>query len=181
MDYLITITGLLFTLILSNCNNQQDLSITQSAVASEVMNEYQDTETTFKNVILTSRTSFPGVQSNLRGTRKYELSIDVDLNSALEFKRLMVDSVAIPLAALIINGEKASGFLMEESKDVVKITAYRSMYSTDPNAQQVYDPVIYNDSGLRLSKGAVLEYLKGGKPYYLEIAEIQLMPYIYAP
>ncbi|MEZ7886817.1 MAG: hypothetical protein QMB45_09880 [Flavobacteriales bacterium] len=181
MNYITTITVLLFVFILSNCGNQPDLIEVQSSADLEMINEYQDKETNFKNVILSSRTSIPGVHSNLRGTRKYEVSMGLELASAIEFKRLMVDSVVIPLAALMINGEKKSGFLLGESSEYVNISAYRRIYNKDADVPQVHEPVVYESSGFRLSKGAVLEYTKEGKPYYLEIEEMKIMPKIYAP
>tara|TARA_B100000768_G_scaffold58711_1_gene56783 strand:- start:7646 stop:8191 length:546 start_codon:yes stop_codon:yes gene_type:complete len=181
MNYLTTITVLLFVFILSNCGNQPDLAEVQSSADLELTNEYQDKKINFKNVVLSSRTSIPGVHSNLRGTRKYEISMGLELASAVEFKRLMVDSVVIPLAALMINGEKKSGFLLRESSDYVNISAYRRIYVTANNVPEVHEPVVYESSGLRLSKGAVLEYTKDGNPYYLEIEEIKIMPKIYAP
>lgn len=181
MNYTTTITGLLFVFILGNCGSQPDLVEVHSSAAIEIISEYQDKETNFKNVIFSSRTSIPGVHSNLRGTRKYELSMGVGLASSIEFKRLMVDSVVIPLAVLRINGEKKPGFLLKESSEFVSISAYRRMYGTDANVPQVHEPVVYESSGLRLSKGAVLEYTKDGMPYYLEIEEIKIMPKIYAP
>ncbi|MEJ6681096.1 MAG: hypothetical protein QNL21_03280 [Flavobacteriales bacterium] len=181
MNYTTIIVLLLFMFTLSNCGNQPELIEVPSSAVLEIINEYQDKETNFKNVVLSSRTTIPGVHSNLRGTRKYELIMSLELSSVIEFKRLMLDSVVIPLSVLMINGEKKPGFILEESSEFVNISAYRRIFSTDVNVSQFHELRVYESSGLRLSKGAILEYTKDGKPYYLEIEEIKIMPKIYAP
>ncbi len=181
MNYTITITALIFTFVLCKCDSQSELSDTQVTEVSEMINEYQDNETVFKNVLLTSRSSFAGVQSNLKGTRKYELKMDVVLNQGIEFKRLLIDSVAVPFSALVVNGDKVPKMSVDASTNLITLTAYRHIYSSDPNVPQMTEEVIYEDSGLMLGKGAVLEYIKDQKPYYLQIEEIKLMQNIYAP
>lgn len=181
MNYRVFLFLALTACCLVSCDSASNLGNVNHEDQMIQLRQYQDNQSKFDDVLLESQTSFPGVQSNLKGTRKYELSFSVEVSSPLEFRRLLVDSVAVPFSALLINGQKSNGYIVESSSKLNKLTAYRNIYNNDPEAPQMVEPVVYEKTGLNLDNKAVVEYFKNDKPYYLEIEGITTLQNIYAP
>ncbi|MFK7755375.1 MAG: hypothetical protein AB8B53_00430 [Flavobacteriales bacterium] len=175
---------LLIGVFLVSCKTKESLAEAPdtSESTSDLNNPYLDNSTQFISVELTQRTTFAGVQSNLAGNRNYRLSFEItEMNSPIEFKRLMVDSISIPFSTMNVDGDKKLTFAVSETKEKVTLSAYRNVYSRDPSAPQMVEEVEYEKSGLSLKGTAVAEYIMSGKPYYLEIPELKKLENIYAP
>lgn len=172
---------------LNACQNKESMAevVTPVETPSETpaeTNPYTDNETKFTSVKLTQRSTFGGARSNLAGSRRYQLNLGItELSGSIEFKKLMVDSISIPFSSMIINGDKQNGFIVNEQSEYITVNAYKNLYTNDPDAPQMVEVIEYEKSGLNLKGSAVVEYHIEGKPFYLEIAEIEKLENIYAP
>lgn len=165
------------------CGNKTDMvtSTEEVVTKTEDMSDYQDTTTVFRDVVLTSQASFGGAQSNLKAVRKYELNLGVEIDDFIEFKRLLVDSISLPFSTLVVMGDKQSGLYVKETSKGVVLTAFRNIYNNDANSPRNVEVVTYEKSGQNIKEGAVVEYFKKGKPFYLEVDKIEIKKNIYAP
>jgi|GEM_PF-935921 len=175
----------LVAMISATCATNKQTKETASQEEQEMnLNKYSDDSSIFRGVSITSQTTFPGVQSNLKGITKYQVSLSAEIKENITFKRLMVDSISIPISGLMVGGDKIKGEKLESSSDLVKLTAFRYLYSSSA-ANKIHEEVTYELSGLDLEStsaySAVLEYFKNEKPYYISITNIDLLPAIYAP
>lgn len=171
--------------VFSSCNANKTASssesVAENSLETVINNPYEDQTSEFKGVTIESQSTNAGVYSNLKGTRKYEVKMSAEVSEDITFKRLLVDSVAIPFSSLIVSGDKIKGQTLSTSSDLVRLTAFRNIYNYGADAPQVHEVKVYEPSGLSLGKKAVIEYYKGDKPYYIEIPEITILPAIYAP
>jgi len=170
-------------ILMIGCKNKSDLgdSNSESVNASSTSSTYTDENTKMTNIKLTSQSTMAGVQSNVAGSKKYELNFDVQVSSKIKFDALLVDSISLPFSTFIINGEKQSSFTLDKSISLGRLTAYRQLYSTNYEGPHVSKEKTYELSGLQLENKAVLAYSIESKPYYIELGEIKTLQSVYAP
>ncbi len=181
MNYRIFLSVVLLGLLSATCGTKSDMVTSQINTDTVQLDNNLDKETQFTAASIESQATFGGVKSNLKGTRKYELNFEVIVPKTIEITRLLIDSIAIPFSALLVNGEKRKGFVLSADTKLAKLAAYRNLYSSDASTPQIVKVIEYDKTGLNLGNKAWVEYQKNGKLYYVELDEIKRKQDIYAP
>ena len=129
----------------------------------------------------TRTTSFPGAQSNLRSTTKYEVKLTGKVAKEITVKYILVDSIQIPVRSVSWDGvDKRDELISGEVKDLI-VSATRYSYDTEAAIKQV-DEEQYTPSGRVVANGLELAFQdESGQMHYLAVENVVKKQPIYYP
>ena len=124
----------------------------------------------------------PGIASNLRSTDNYVVRLKCDLTHDVELKALLVDSVRLPIQALILEdvNQMKSKNVAAGHYENIHAYASRQHYSATEGNQQITE-IEYELSGERLGGVSILEYTVDDKMYQLHLGALEIKSNLFAP
>lgn len=141
-------------MFLSGCDHNKNIASSQENKTETI------SSSELEIVEFTSQYVVPGIESNLRGTKKYQITINTNFKDSTQINSLLVDSIVIPINYLQVNGKykKSSTKLIGEYKGIV-ILVSRNIYSSlESHQENVPKQINYELSGHKIkpSEGALV-------------------------
>lgn len=158
-----TIFSTLFALLFFSCQEGRQVHATSEAVIDHPN----------AHMIVTSfsvQDHYPGVYSNLRMTRNYNMELSTSLDTKVEYLAVLFDSIQLPITFISVDGEDRRPPFTSLAGRVENLNIYTSRNFYQSEAPKSVSETNYALSGKQLDDDeSFLLYKLDGMPYMLPL------------